>query len=116
MPQHDVRQKELGVMNSSMQNQSIDRPAIITSIPATLIWFGVLAFLAKWLQAWASGRLAPGESSSWAALLVLFLFALLACAGGIYLSIRAWRGKSHFKWQAASLIGAVLLLWTVSGD
>ena len=61
----DVRQKKPVVMNSSIQNQPIDRATIITSIPATLIWFGVLAFLIKWFQAWASGRLVPGEGSSW---------------------------------------------------
>lgn len=103
-------------MNSSIQNQSRDRATIVTSIPAALIWFAVLGFLAKWFHAWAMGRLEPGQGTSWAALFVLFLVALLACAGGIYSGVGAWRGKSRLRWQVVSLIGAVLVLWAVSGD
>lgn len=70
---------------------------ILTSVLALLVWLAVLAFLAKWFQAWAVGHLQPGVNTSWAALKVLFLLAFLASASGIFLSVRAWRGKSHLK-------------------
>jgi len=103
-------------MNSSIEKRSLDRAIIITSIPAGLIWFGVLIFLAKWFHFWAGGRLEPGQGTSWFALILLFSLALFACAGGIYSGVRAWGGKSRLRWQIVSLIGAVLALWAVSGD
>ena len=108
-----VRLNNRDAMNRSVQNHRVTK---ITSVPAALTWFGVLAFLAKWFQAWSVGRLEPGSDTSWMALLMVFIVALLASGGGIYLSIRAWQGRSHVKWQVISLIGAVLVLWAVSGD
>ena len=103
-------------MKSSPQSQSTDRATIVTSIPAALIWFGALAFIAKWFQAWSADNLEAGANTSWGALLVFFFLALLSSAGGIYLSVRAWRGQSNLKWQVGLLIGAALTLWAVSGD
>lgn len=94
----------------------MDVGKIITSVLALLVWIGVLAFLAKWFQAWAVGRLEPGVNTSWAALKILFLLACLASAGGMFLSVRAWWGKSHLKWQVVSLITALLTLWAVCGN
>jgi len=102
-------------MNSSMPTQTIDRATVIVSVPAFLLWVGVLAFLAKWFRAWAAGRLEPGANTSMEALFVVFLLASLGSVGGIYMSVRAWRRKSELKWQAGSLIAGVLMLWAVSG-
>ena len=93
----------------------MDRATAITSVPAFLLWVGVLAFLAKWFQAWTAGRLEPGANTSMEALLVVFILAALSSVGGIYLSVRAWRRKSQLKWQAVSLIAGILALWAVSG-
>ena len=101
-------------MNSSIGKRPL--APIVTSIPAGLIWLGALTYLAKWFKFWTGGRLEPGQDTSWIALIVLFSLALLACAGGIYSSVRAWRGKSGLWWQVVSLIGAVLVLLAVSGD
>jgi hypothetical protein len=103
-------------MNNSIAKQSTDRVLFIMSIPVLLIWLGVLAFLVKWFRAWSEGRLEPGQGTSWVALFVLFFVALVVCASGIYLNVRAWQSKSRLTWQILSLIGAVLVLWAVSGD
>jgi hypothetical protein len=86
------------------------------SYPAFLLWVGVLAFLAKLFQLWAADRLEPRVSTSPEALALAFLAAAAVSLGGILLSVRAWRGRSKVKWQALSLLGAVLVLWAVSGD
>ncbi len=103
-------------MKRPIEGQSIDRATIFTSLPAALIWLGVLAFLAKWFQAWCAGGLEAGVNTSRRALLVLFLLAFSASVSGICLSVEAWRGKSNLRWQVGSLIGAALTLWAVSGD
>jgi hypothetical protein len=103
-------------MKSSSKSHSNGHPVIITSVLALLTWFGVLAFLATWFQAWAVGRLQPADSTSSATLIALFLLAFLASVRGVYLSVRGWRGKSLLKWQVTSLITALLTLWAVSGD
>jgi hypothetical protein len=103
-------------MDSSALTQSWRGPTLVASILAFLLWLGVLALLAKWAQAWATGRLEPGASTSLEALALVFLAAAVASVGGIFLSVRAWRGKSQVKWQALSMLGAALALWAVSGD
>jgi hypothetical protein len=104
------------IMNSSTHNQSTGKLSIVVSVPAALLWFGVMFFCAKWLLASAAGRLEPGANTSMGALLVFFLLALLLSIGGIYMCIKAWMSKSNLKWQTVSLIGAVVTFWAVCGN
>ena len=103
-------------MNSSTHNQSTGKLLTVMSVPAALLWFGVMFFCAKWLLASAAGRLEPGANTSMGALLVFFLLALLLSIGGIYLCFKAWMSKSNLKWQIVSLIGAVVTFWAVCGN
>ena len=103
-------------MNSSTNNHSSGRLSIAMSVPAALLWFGVMFFCAKWILASAAGRLEPGVNTSMGALLVFFLFTLLLSIGGIYLCFKAWMSKSNLKWQTVSLIGAVVTFWAVLGN
>ena len=102
-------------MTSTTAHRQTEPIPVALSIPATLAWLGVLAFCGRWFWAWSEGRLAPGTNTSWEVLLGFFLVAVLLSAVGLYLSVCAWRGKTNVKWQAASLIGAAVLLWAVSG-
>ena len=103
-------------MNSSAQNQSTGKLSIVMSVPAAVLWFGVILFCAKWLLASAAGRLEPGANTSMGALLVFFLLALLLSISGIYMCVKAWMSKSNLKWQIVSLIGAVVTFWAVCGN
>ena len=102
-------------MSNSTHNQSTGKLSIVMSIPAALLWFGVMFFCIKWLLASTSGRLIPGANTSGEALLVLFLFSLLLAIGGLFSSVMAWMRKSNSKWQILSLIGAFVVFWAVCG-
>ena len=108
--------EHLDHMDSPALTQPGRAPTLVASILAFLLWLGVLALLAKWSQAWATGRLEPGASTSLEPLALVFLVAAVASVGGIFLSVRAWRGRSQVKWQALSMLGAALALWAVSGN
>jgi len=103
-------------MKSSANNHSTRKVSIAMSVPAALLWFGVMFFCAKWILASAAGRLEPGANTSMGTLLVFFLLTLLLSIGGIYLCFRAWMNKSNLKWQTVSLIGAVVTFWAVCGN
>jgi hypothetical protein len=90
--------------------------AFFTSVPAGLVWIGVLLLLARWAIAAATGHLTPGSQSSWAGLTLLFLIALSAAIAGCYATVQALSGRSSPRWQLASLAAAFFTLWAVSGD
>ena len=89
---------------------------VLLSVPAVLLWIGVAAFLVKWIRFWAAGHLEPGANTSWTVLYAVFAAAVLALGGGIFLTIRAWQGKSTVTRQVLSLVLGALFLWAVSGD
>jgi hypothetical protein len=89
---------------------------VLLSVPALLLWTAVAAFLVKWVRFWAAGRLEPGVNTSWAVLYGTFTVALAALAGGIFITIRTWQGKSTVSWQVLSIVLGVLFLLVVSGD
>jgi len=91
------------------------RAPVLLSVLALSVWIGVALFLLKWIRAWAAGRLEPGIETSWAALYGFFAVAVLALAAGIFLTIRAWQGKSTVRWQVLSIFLAVLSLWATCG-
>jgi hypothetical protein len=45
-----------------------------------------------------------------------FAVAVLALAAGIFLTIRAWQGKSTVRWQLLSILLGGLSLWATAGD
>ena len=93
-----------------------NRAAILLSIPATLLWAGVSAFLLRWCLAWRAGNFQAGPATSWNALHLVFGIAALAAAGGFSLTAMAWIGKSSVRWQTLSVVLGVLFLWMVAGD
>lgn len=94
----------------------VKRAPVLLSVVALALWITVAAFLLKWFRAWAGGRLEPGINTSWAALYGIFAVAVLALAAGIFLTIRAWQGKSTVRWQVFSILLAALFLLVTSGD
>jgi len=104
------------IMNNSTDYQSHTTLSIVMSIPAALLWFGVMFFCAKWINASAVGRLELGANTSMESLLGFFFLASLLAIGGIYLCFRAWISKSNLKWQTVSLIGGFLTFWAVCGN
>ncbi|HUT29432.1 MAG TPA: hypothetical protein VMX13_06550 [Sedimentisphaerales bacterium] len=97
-------------------SSKLRRAPVLLSVPALLLWTAVAAFLVKWIRAWAAGRLEPGVNTSWAALYGIFAVAVAALAGGIFLTVRAWQGKSTVSRQVLSILLGVLFLLVVSGD
>ena len=89
---------------------------LLLSLLALSLWAGVALFLLKWIRAWAAGRLEPGIESTWLALYAFFAVAVLALAAGIFLTIRAWQGKSTVRWQLLSILLGGLSLWATAGD
>lgn len=89
---------------------------LLLSVPALLLWTGVAAFLVKWIRAWAAARLEPGVNTSWVALYGMFAVAVAALAGGIFLTVRAWQGKSTVSRQVLSILLGTLFLLVVCGD
>jgi len=104
-------------MSTQLQERSFksNRATILLSVPATLLWVGVGAFLLRWYFAWGTGNLQPGLRTSWTALYVFFGIATLAVAGGFCLTTMAWIGKSTVRWQIVSVVLGVLFLWMVAG-
>ena len=104
-------------MSTQLQERSFktNRATILLSVPATLLWVGVGAFLLRWYFAWGAGNLQPGLRTSWTALYVVFGIATLAVAGGFCLTTMAWIGKSTVRWQIVSVVLGVLFLWMVAG-
>jgi hypothetical protein len=89
---------------------------LLLSVLALSLWIAVALFLLKWIQAWAAGRLEPGIESSSLALYAFFALAVFALAAGIFLTIRAWQGKSTVRWQLLSILLGGLSLWATAGD
>ena len=94
----------------------VRRATVLLSVLALSLWIGVALFLLKWFRAWAAGRLEPGASTSWAVLYGMFAVAVLALACGVFLTIRAWQGKSTVRWQVFSIFLGALFLRAVCGD
>jgi hypothetical protein len=105
-----------GFMAEQNHPTKLPRVPVLLSVVALLVWVGVGAFLVKWIRLWAAGRLEPGINTSWGALYGVFGLAVLALAGGVFLTIRAWQGKSTVGWQVFSVILGAVSLWAVSGD
>ena len=105
-------------MSTQSQDRSIksNRPTILLSVPAALLWVGVGLFLLRWYCAWWTGNLQPGLGTSWTALYVMFAIAALAVASGFCLTTMAWIGKSTVRWQIFSVVLGVLFLWAVAGN
>ena len=91
------------------------RAPLLLSVLSLSVWIGVAVFLLKWVRAWAAGHLEPGIETSWAALYGFFAVAVLALAAGIFLTIRAWQGKSTMGWQVLSILLGLLSLWATCG-
>jgi hypothetical protein len=89
---------------------------LVVSVAALSVWLAVAGFLVKWLRAWSAGRLEPGVGSSWSGLYGMFAVAVVALGAGLFLTIRAWLGKSTVKWQVFSIVLAVISLLLVCGD
>ena len=94
----------------------VTRAPLLLSVLGLSLGIGVALFLAKWIRAWAAGRLEPGVESSWLALYSFFGVAVLALAAGVFLTIRAWQGKSTVAWQVLSIAMGALSLWATCGD
>jgi hypothetical protein len=102
-------------MAVTTENRQMRYVQIVLSISAILSWLGALVFCGKWFQAWAEGRLEAGANTSLVGLLGFFLIVALLSIVGLYLGIQTWRDKVSLKWQIASLVTAVIMLWAVSG-
>jgi len=102
-------------MTEEYHATKVPRAAVWLSFLAMLVWTGVVVFLVKWVRAWSAGRLEPGIESTWAALYGMFGLAVLALAAGVFLTIRAWQGKSNVAWQVLSIVLGVLSLWATCG-
>lgn len=102
-------------MAQQSQPNKATRAPVLISVLALLVWIAVAAFLLKWVRAWAAGRLEPGIETAWAALYVFFAVAVLALAAGVFLTIRAWQGKSTVSWQVLSILLGLFSLWATCG-
>jgi hypothetical protein len=102
-------------MTEQSQPNKTTRAPVLLSVLALSVWIAVAAFLLKWVRAWAAGRLEPGVGTTWVALYGLFAVAVVALAAGIFLTIRAWQGKSTVSWQVLSILLGLFSLWATCG-
>ena len=103
-------------MEKATQNRPASGPTLVASISAALLWSGVLAFLAGWIHAYATGHLEPATGTSFVTLVSLALITFIASITGISLSVKAWSGASRLSWQVTSVVTSLIMLLAASGD